>query len=402
MLVAGEPSGDALGAELIAALHTLTAGSVKIIGVGGPLMESQGFSSLYGLEDTAVMGLREVVPKIPKIIRRVREARDFALKERPDATVLIDSPDFTNRVAAAIRKRDPSLKLVKYVAPQVWASRSYRAKQMAAYFDHVLCLLPFEPEFFEKAGLASTFVGHPVIERAKMMRGGAHFRAKYGVFPEQKLLLVLPGSRSSEIRFILPVMRETVAALSREVPRLVTVLPTVAHVAPKVRAATANWPTPLHLVEDEQTKFQAFSAADVALAASGTVTTELALARTPMVVTYKIGALTAAIARYFINVRYFTLINLILDRPAVPELMQHDCTVEKLLPALRQLLTDEAARAAQIAAFDEVALALGQGGERPSLRAGRALLSIVAGHRPKLMGPLDYSALQNERDQRAV
>lgn len=378
MLVAGEPSGDALGAEIIAGLRALTAGTANIIGVGGPLMEAQGLKSLYGLEDTAVMGLREVVPKVPKILRRISQARDFALQERPDVTVLIDSPDFTNRVAAAIRKRDRALKLVKYVAPQVWASRSYRAKQMTAYFDHVLCLLPFEPEFFEKAGLPATFVGHPVIERALQMTGGAHFRAKYGIASDQKLLLVLPGSRSSEIRFILPVFRETVALLAKQIPRLVTVLPTVAHVAQKVRAATVDWPTPLHLIEDEKTKFAAFDAADASLAASGTVTTELALARTPMVVGYRIGALTAWIAMKFVNVRFITLVNLILDRAAVPELIQNDCTAEKLAPLVAQLLTDDSARQAQLVAFEEAAAALGEGDERPSLRAARALLQIAS------------------------
>src|SRR5579864_2530013 len=213
MLVCGEPSGDQLGSQLISGIRTVGGDSVRISGVGGPAMTSRGLASLFPLSDTAVMGLREVVPKIPTILRRVREVADFALATRPDAIVLIDSPDFTHRIAQRLKRIDPTFPTVNYVAPQVWASRSYRARKMARYFDLVLALLPFEAPFFEKYGLKAEFVGHPAIERVTQMSGGAELRRRLGIKADAELLAVLPGSRTNEIRFILPVFREAVACL---------------------------------------------------------------------------------------------------------------------------------------------------------------------------------------------
>ncbi len=201
-----------------AGLKQASGGDVEITRHRGPAMTAQGLKSLYPLDATAVMGLREVVPAIPAILRRVREASDFALRTRPDAVVLIDSPDFTHRIAQRLKRIDPSIRTINYVAPQVWASRAYRARKMARYFDLVLALLPFEAPFFEEYGLKSVFVGHPVIERAARMTGGAAFRARHGIAPDAKLLAVLPGSRTSEIRFILPVFREAVAKIAARVP----------------------------------------------------------------------------------------------------------------------------------------------------------------------------------------
>ncbi len=373
MLVCGEPSGDLLGGQLMAGLKQLEPG-IEITGVGGQAMEAQGLKSLYPLDATAVMGLREVVPAIPAILRRVREASDFALKTRPDAVVLIDSPDFTHRIAQRLKRIDPTIRTVNYVAPQVWASRAYRARKMARYFDLVLALLPFEAPFFETYGLHATFVGHPVIERASQMTGGPEFRARHGIAPDAKLLAVLPGSRTSEIRFILPVFKEAVAEIARRVPGLVTVLPTVPHVADRVREAVRDWPAPLHLVEGDGEKFAAFDAANAALAASGTVTTELALAGTPMVVGYKVGWLTYSLASLIMNVRYITLVNVLLDREAVPEFLQERCRPDLLADAVAKLLEDKDSERADL---DAAARLLGKGGERPSLRAARAILDFV-------------------------
>lgn len=377
MLVCGEPSGDLLGGQLMAGLKTILGDNVTFSGVGGAAMTAQGLTTLYPLDATAVMGLREVVPKIPAILRRVREACDFAIATRPDAVVLIDSPDFTHRIAQQLKRRDPSIKTINYVAPQVWASRAYRARKMAHYFDMVLALLPFEAPFFEKYGLHSVFVGHPVIERATKITGGAEFRAKHGIAPDAPLLAVLPGSRTSEIRFILPEFREAVARTAKRVPGLITVLPTVPHVAERVRAATADWATPLHIVESEADKFAAFDAADAALAASGTVTTELALARKPMVVGYKVGWLTYLLALPLMNVRYITLINVLLDREAVPEFLQTRCTPELLSDAVTKLLMDKGAASHERDALDDATALLGRGGEAPSLRAARAIVSFL-------------------------
>jgi lipid-A-disaccharide synthase len=377
MLVCGEPSGDLLGAQLMAALKQLAGHQVKIVGVGGPAMAREGLQSLYSLDATAVMGLREVVPAIPRILARVKQAADYAVQIHPDALVVIDSPDFTHRIAKAVKTRDPSVKTVNYVAPQVWASRAYRAKAMARYFDLILALFPFEVPFFEKYGLKAVFAGHPVIERRTKMTGGDAFRAVHGIARDAPLLALLPGSRTSEIRFIFPVFRQTVELLAKKIPDLVTVLPTVPHVAAKVREAAKGWPTPIQILDNETDKFSAFDAADVALAASGTVTAELALARTPMVVAYRVGGLTYALAHWLMTVPHMTLINILLGRRAVPEFKQFDAKPEVLAAEVEKLFRDPAARAAQVAAMDEFAQALGEGGEAPSLRAARILLDFI-------------------------
>jgi len=377
MLVCGEPSGDQLGAQLMAAIRQLAGDRVKIVGVGGPAMAREGLQSLFSLDATAVMGLREVVPAIPRILARVKQAAEYAVQIKPDALVVIDSPDFTHRIARAVKKRDPGIKTVNYVAPQVWASRAYRAKAMARYFDLILALFPFEVPFFEKYGIKAAFVGHPVIERRAKMSGGDTFRAAHGIGMDAPLLALLPGSRTSEIRFIFPIFREAVRLLAQHIPGLVTVLPTVPHVAAKVREATKDWPTPLHIVENEKQKFAAFDAADVALAASGTVTAELALSRTPMVVAYRVGGLTYALAHRLMTVPYMTLINILLERRAVPEFKQYEATPEALAAEIEKLFRDPAARTAQTAAMDEFARALGEGEEAPSLRAARILLDFI-------------------------
>ena len=377
MLVCGEPSGDALGAQLMAGLKTLAPGRIRFTGVGGLAMAREGLESLYPLDTTAVMGLREVVPAIPAILRRVKQAVEFAVTTKPDAVVVIDSPDFTHRVARGIKKRTPSIPTVDYVAPQVWASRAYRAKAMASYFDLVLALFPFEVPFFEKFGLKAAFVGHPVIERAAKVSGGDALRARLGIAPDAPLLALLPGSRTSEIRFILPVFHGAVSLLAGLIPGLVTVLPTVPHVADKVRAATANWPTPLHILEGEADKYAAFDAANVALAASGTVTAELALAHTPMVVGYRVGGLTYFLSRFLMTVKFITLINILLDREAVPEFLQRRATPENLATVVAKLFGDDSARGAQIEAMKDFGRLLGEGDEPPSLRAARVLLDFV-------------------------
>jgi len=377
MLVCGEPSGDQLGGELMTGLKALAGDGIRIVGVGGAAMAAQGLKSLFPLDDTAVMGLREVVPRIPKILWRVREASDFALATRPDAVVLIDSPDFTHRIAQRLKRVDPSIRTVNYVAPQVWASRQYRARKMRRYFDLVLALLPFEAPFFEAHGVHAAFVGHPVIERAARMTGGDALRARLDIAANAPVLAVLPGSRMNEVRLLLPPFREAVVRLVKAFPDLVCLLPTVPHVAAAVRAGTADWPAPLHILEGDADKFSAFDAADAALAASGTVTTELALAHTPMVVAYRFGWLTYALGKPFVSVKFATLVNIILDREAAPEFIQSRCTGANLAEALEPLLSDTPARARQIEELDEATAQLGVGGEPPSLRAARALLDFV-------------------------
>ena len=377
MLVCGEPSGDHLGAQLMAGIKHLAGDRVKIVGVGGPAMAREGLESLFPLDATAVMGLREVVPAIPRILARVRQAAQYALRIHPDALVVIDSPDFTHRIARAVKKSDPSIRTVNYVAPQVWASRAYRAKAMARYFDLILALFPFEVPFFDKYGLRAVFVGHPVIERRGRMVGGDGLRARLGIGTDAPLLVLLPGSRSSEIRFILPVFRAAVQLLAARIPGLITVLPTVPHVAARVREASSAWPTPLHVLENESDKYAAFDAADAALAASGTVTAELALARTPMVVAYRVGELTYALANRLMTAPYMTLVNILLDRRAIPEFKQYQATPEILAEEVERLFRDESARREQIDAMNEFGRRLGEEDEAPSRRAARVLLEFI-------------------------
>jgi len=377
MLVCGEPSGDRLGAELMAALRSLAGADIRIVGVGGRAMAAQGLESLFPLDDTAVMGLREVVPRIPAILRRVRQAVDFAVRTRPAAVVLIDSPDFTHRIARRLKRIAPHIRTVNYAAPQVWASRSWRARKMGRYFDLVLALLPFEAPFFEAHGLRAVFVGHPAIERAAAMTGGEALRARLGIAPGAPLLAILPGSRMNEVRLLLPPFREAVANLRRAVADIVCAIPAVDHVSRYMHEHTRDWPSPLHILDNDPDKFAAFDAARAAIAASGTVTTELALAGTPMVVGYRLGALTYALVRPFVRVRFITLANILLDRPAVPELIQGACTGAALASAALPLLCDEAARAGQKRDLAEAMSKLGVGGEAPSLRAARALLTFA-------------------------
>jgi lipid-A-disaccharide synthase len=377
MVVAGEPSGDLLGAQLMKALKTVTSGAVLFSGVGGARMEREGLSSLFPMEDIAVIGLAGIVWRLPKLLARIRDCADFAAATKPDVAVLIDAPEFNHRVARRVRRMAPLVPIAIYVAPQVWASRPKRAKAMRWYVDHVLALLPFEPPVFEKAGITCTAVGHPVIERFPGRGQGGDFRRRHGIAPEATVLAVLPGSRVNEVRRLMPVFREAVDILSRRFPKLVAVMPTVETVRARVAAAAADFPVRAIVLEDESEKFPAFEAANAALAASGTVSLELALAGTPMVIAYKADALTAFVVRRVVTVTSLTLVNLIVGRAAVPELLQEDCTAEALAREVGRLLTDEAARDAQCNAAAVAIKALGLGGEKPSLRAARAVLATI-------------------------
>jgi lipid-A-disaccharide synthase len=269
------------------------------------------------------------------------------------------------------------MKLVDYVAPQVWASRPKRALTMAKSFDHVLCLLPFEVPIFQNVGMGASFVGHPVIERAPRPGQGDAFRERHGIPRDQKVLLLLPGSRSNEIRFLWSVFREAIEQTSASVGNLKIVLPTVQNVSASVHKLAAEWRKDILVVDGPDEKLGAFDAADIALAASGTVSTELALSTTPMVIGYRVGALTAAIARRFIKVPYVTLVNIILNREVVPEFIQENCTSANLSRELIRLLTNPAARLEQVTATASAVKAMGYGDEAPSVRAAREILRII-------------------------
>jgi lipid-A-disaccharide synthase len=374
-LVAGEPSGDVLGGRLMAALDRATGGRVRFAGVGGPNMEACGLESLFPMGDLSVMGVTEVLPRLPRLLRRLRQTVVAAKSTRPAAVVTIDSPDFNFRVARRLRGK--GFPLIHYVAPTVWAWRPGRARAIAAFLDHVLTLLPFEPPYFEAAGLASTFVGHPVVESGAGDGDGAAFRRRHGIDPQAPLVCFLPGSRGGEVGPLMPVFGETLARLRTGRPDLRAVIATVPTVSGAVSAAAQDWPAAPFVVTDTGEKYDAFAAANAALAASGTVALELAMAGTPAVIAYKMNPLTAFLARRLIRVRFVNLVNIVLDRPAVPEFLQSDCRAERLAAAVDHLLGDVEARAQQVAAGRDVLRRLGLGGPPAGERAARVVLGVI-------------------------
>lgn len=375
-LVAGEPSGDVLGARLMAALKRVSGGAVRFIGVGGERMTAEGLESLFPMSEISVMGYLEVLPKIPLLLARIRDTAEVANLLFPDVIVTIDSPGFTLRVAARLAKLGAPR--IHYVAPQVWAHRPGRAARIAAVLDHLLALFPFEPPYFERVGLACSFVGHPIVEEGADRGDGDGFRARHGIAPDRPVIACLPGSRAGEVARLLPVFGETLAKLSRG-GDITVALPSVPAVADKVRRAVADWPFETIVTTERREKYDAFAASRAALAASGTVVLELALARVPTVVAYRANALTAWIARRTITVPHVSLVNLILEREVMPEFLQERCRADLLCEALSEIISDEEARAAQIDAEREVArLLAGTGAGTPSERAAAIVLAIAA------------------------
>lgn len=377
-LIAGEPSGDALGARLMAALRDETGGAVRFAGIGGERMAAAGLSSLVPIRELAVMGFAEVLPRAPRLLRRIAGTVADIRRRQPAAVVTIDSSGFNWRVARRLREAGDKVPLIHYVAPMVWAWRAGRAKEVARWYDHLLALLPFEPPYFEAVGLPCTFIGHPVVESGADRGDGPGFDTHHGIPPDVPLLVVLPGSRGSEVRRLLPLFGEAATRLHRRYPSMRVVVPTLDHIAPLVRMAVATWPGDPVVVQSEAEKFDAYAAGTVALAASGTVALELAMAHLPSIIAYRINPLTHAIARRMVKVRYANLVNLLLDRAAVPELIQAEATPQGLVDAVARLLDDDGARAAQIAAYDEALAQLGRGTLLPSRRAAQTILAVIA------------------------
>ena len=351
-LIAGEASGDQLGFKLMQALRLLHP-DCRFIGVGGDRMREEGLNSLFPMSDIAVMGILPVLGRLPLILRRIRETADFVISSQPDALVIIDSPDFTHRVARRVRQSKPDIPIINDVSPTVWAWRPGRAARMRAYIDHVLALLPFEPEAHQRlGGPTCTYIGHPLIERLDELRpdaGETHRRAS-----KPPIVLVLPGSRRGEIARLMAPFGEAIALLAQQSPDPIDfVLPAVSHLEGMIRAAMADWPVKPRLVLGEADKYAAFRTARCALAASGTVTLELALAGVPHVVGYRVSMLEAQL-RYLIQVSTIVLPNLILGHNAVPEFLQEACNGPALATALLPLLTDTPQRQAQLDAMREL------------------------------------------------
>jgi len=377
-IVAGEPSGDALGGALIAALRERADPGLRVAGIGGEQMGEQGVSSLVPLSDLAVAGLAEVLPRAPLILRRVRETVQAIRQLRPHAVVTIDSSGFSWRIAQRLRRYGERLPLIHYVAPMVWAWRPGRARRMARWYDHLMALLPFEPPYFQQVGLACSYVGHPVVESGADRGDAARFRAAHGIAADELVLTVLPGSRGGEVRRLLPVFGAALRRLESMVGTFRVAVPTVANVADAVIAGVGDWPGRPIVLRGAEAKYDAFAASRVAMAASGTVALELALARLPMVVAYRLNPLTEALLDRVLRVRQVNLINLILERPLVPELLGSDCSPERLAAAVAELVRDERVRSAHIEGYDQAVRRLGAAGPSPSRNAADRILEIIA------------------------
>lgn len=377
MLVAAEASGDALGAGLAKALRARLGDDVAFVGVGGPRMAAEGVVSPFDIAELSILGWIEGLRAYGKVKRRVAETAALAERERPDAVALIDSWGFTIRVAQAIRAARPDVPLIKYVGPQVWASRPGRARTLAGAVDHLLALYGFDAPWFEREGLATTVVGASALHIDMAHADGAAFRARRGIAADAKLLLVLPGSRPSEISRMTPVYEETVRKLKAVDPSLEIAVIAAGTVAGDVAGRIATWPFRVHLV-DEAEKYDAMRAADVALATSGTVSTELALAGAPMVIAYKIDGLSYQLMKRMVTAKYITLFNVAADDQIAPEYIQHEATPALLASAVGRLLSDpemaEAQARRQTAALD----LMGRGGPDPSELAADAVLRVIA------------------------
>lgn len=376
-LVAGEPSGDFLAARLMSALQKQTGGKVEFAGVGGENMSALGLASLFPIADLAVMGLVEVLPRLPLILKRLDQTLAAIESFRPDAVITVDSWGFTGRIARALKKKGSPIPRIHYVAPMVWAWKEGRAKGVAQNVDRLLALFPHELPYFQRHGLDTVCVGHPVIESGADQGNADAFRQRYGLAPDVPLLSVLSGSRPGEIKRLLPVFKQAVERVQAAHPQLVALLPTVDTVAEAVQAAVANWKVPALVLRGAQEKYDAFAASRAAMAASGTVALELAMAGLPHVVAYKLNPLTVMAARRLFKIPYINLSNLLLDRLAVPELIQEDCTSDRLADEVLRLMEEGPGRTHMIDDLQEAMLRLGRGGESPSARAARAVLEVV-------------------------
>jgi len=373
-LIATEESGDRLGANLMKVLRQRLGGAVQFEGIGGRAMTREGLTSRFPIEELSIIGLAAVVRQLPMILRRIKETAAAVVAGAPDILVIIDSPDFTLRVAKRVRASAPRIPIVDYVSPTVWAWRPGRARAMRPYIDHVLALLPFEPAAYERLrGPPCSYVGHPLTEQIGQLRPNADEQKRRDDPPP--VLLVLPGSRRSEIRHHMTTFGVTLSRLQTAGVAFEAVLPTMPHLQEAVMAAVKVWKVQPRVVIGEQEKRAAFRIAHAALAKSGTVTLELALAGVPMVTAYRTGAMEAFILQRAIKVNSVILANLVIGENVIPEFLQANCTAAKLAPALREILDQSAARRKQVEAFAKIDAILSTGNQPPSVRAADIVLA---------------------------
>ena len=336
-LIAGEPSGDLLGSRVMRALKKQTRNQVEFMGVGGETMHDEGLKSLFNIRDLAVMGLLEVIPSVPKILKHLDEIIADIQKKKPDIIMTIDSYSFSIRVHQKLKKLNLGIPHVHCVAPQVWAWKAGRAKTLPKYIDHLFCLLPNEEKYFKPHGLKTTFIGHPVIEGGADKGSAKSFRQKYNLKKTTQVLILLPGSRKNEVARLMPIFKQACEQLQKTHPHLFVVIPSVKTVAPAVCDVLKRWHIPHTVILGEKKRYDAFAAADVAIAASGTVSLELSLAKVPHLIAYRLSPITAWLARKVIKIRFVNLINLLQNKEVIPELLLEKCTVENLVETTEKL-----------------------------------------------------------------
>lgn len=376
-IIAGEPSGDLLGSRFMRAMVKKTNGQVEFYGVGGESMEKAGLKSLFDISDLAIMGLAEVIPSIPKVLRLIKQTVADIEKVKPDVVITIDSWSFGSRVQKILRRKKLGIPQVHYVAPQVWAWKKKRARTMYKYVDHLLTLLPQEPKYFTPYGLAATFVGHPVIESKVIHGSGDDFRKKFAISADKKIIAVLPGSRKTEVAKMLPVFLEAAQKLYLEDNSLCFVIPTVKTVAGMVRQMVGGSGLPIKIVEDEDDRHNAFKASAAAMAASGTVALELAIAGVPHIIGYKVSPLTAVLVRKFMHIQFVNLSNIMLGREVVPELLQEQCVPGNICRYIKRFLAKDDIFERQTEGFQKVREILGLGEQTPSENACDAVLKLI-------------------------
>jgi lipid-A-disaccharide synthase len=377
MLVAVEPSGDALGAALAAALRARLGPEARFVGVGGPAMAGEGIASPFDPSSMAVVGAFNAMAAWPEVSRRARQTAALAARERPDVAILIDAWGFNLRVAARLREIDPALPLIKYVAPQVWATRPGRARTLARHVDRLLTIHSFDAPYFEREGLKTTFVGNPALQRDLSAADPEALRRRLGLAPDSPLLLILPGSREGEVRRLMGPFGDAAAIVARARPDVMVAIAVAPAVAAQVKALAATWARPPLIMEDERDRLSAMRAATVALACSGTVTTELALAKCPMVVAYRLGPLTHLAARLLLQTRYITLLNVAAGRFVAPERIQGQCRGDILARDLLAVLNTATANYPQIAQ-QSAALEIMRGGiDDPIGAAADAVIDVL-------------------------
>lgn len=375
-LIAGEPSGDLLGSRLMRAMRRKDK-NIEFYGVGGDTMEAEGLKSLYDISDLAVMGLTEVIPSIPKILKHIKETIADIQKVKPDVVVTIDSWSFSSRIHKALRKLKLGIPQVHYVAPQVWAWKKKRARTMYKYIDCLLTLFPYEPKYFTPYKLDARFVGHPVIESEAIAADGSAFQKKFNIPENKKIITILPGSRKNEVSRLLPVFMEAAQELHNADKDFYFVLPTVKTVANMVKQELQKYNLPVLVVEIQQDRYGAFRASSAAIAASGTVALELAICDIPHIIAYKVAPLTAFLAKKFLHIQFVNLSNILLGREIIPELLQERCVKGNLRNYILELLRQEDLYHRQMEGFAKVRKILGQGEQTPSQNAAEIIFEII-------------------------